>query len=88
MWYFAYLRSADLREGWDSAKAKNSTKTQSSSPIPAIPVVGDLDEPYSAESAQRSSHTDPPGYIGWMGTVAANVDRRAPERGQPTIRFV
>jgi hypothetical protein len=29
------------------------------------PVVGVLDEPYSAKPAQRSSHTGPPGYIGW-----------------------
>jgi hypothetical protein len=28
-------------------------------------VVGVLDEPYSAKPAQRSSHTGPPGYIGW-----------------------
>jgi hypothetical protein len=61
MWYFAYLRSVDPKEGWDSAKAKNSTKTQSSSPIP---IVGDdLDELYSAKPAQRSSHTGSPGYI-------------------------
>jgi hypothetical protein len=26
------------------------------------PVVGVLDEPYSAKPAQLSSHTDPPGY--------------------------
>ncbi len=24
-----------------------------------------LDEPYSAQPAQRISHTGPPGYIGW-----------------------
>jgi hypothetical protein len=26
---------------------------------------GGLDEPYSAKPAQRSSHTGPPGHIGW-----------------------
>ena len=29
------------------------------------PVVGVLEEPYSAKPAQRSSHTGPPGYLGW-----------------------
>ncbi len=28
-------------------------------------IVGVLNEPYSAKPAQRSSHTGPPGYIGW-----------------------
>ncbi len=43
------------------------------------PVVGVLDEPYSAKPAQRSSHTCPPGYIGWTGLdmVPACVDWRA-----------
>jgi hypothetical protein len=27
--------------------------------------AGVLDIPYSAKPAQRSSHTGPPGYIGW-----------------------
>jgi hypothetical protein len=27
--------------------------------------AGVLDEPYSTKPAQRSSHTGPPGYIGW-----------------------
>ncbi len=30
-------------------------------------VGGVLNEPYSAKPAQRSSHTGPPGYIGWTG---------------------
>jgi hypothetical protein len=29
------------------------------------PIVGVLDEPYSAKPAQLSTHTGPPGYIGW-----------------------
>jgi hypothetical protein len=29
-------------------------------------VGGVLDEPYSAKPTQRSSHTGPPGYIGWI----------------------
>jgi hypothetical protein len=36
-----------------------------------IPVVGVLDEPYTqlCKPAQLSSHTGPPGYIGWtLGT--------------------
>jgi hypothetical protein len=30
-----------------------------------VSEVGVLDEPYSAKPAQLSSHTGPPGYIGW-----------------------
>ncbi len=33
----------------------------------ACTVVGVLDESYSAKPAQLSSHTGPPGYIGWTG---------------------
>ncbi len=37
--------------------------------------LGVLHERYSAKPAQRSSHTGPPGYIGWtMDTVPAYVD--------------
>jgi hypothetical protein len=34
-------------------------------PLTASPEVGVLDKPYSSKSAQRSSHTCPPGYKVW-----------------------
>jgi hypothetical protein len=52
------------------------SRVQGSEPRPAIadkrgvfylflsPEEGLLDEPYSAKPAQRSSHTDPQGYLG------------------------
>ncbi len=40
-------------------------KIGSGSDWPKSTVVGVLDEPYSAKPAQQSSHTGPPGYIGW-----------------------
>jgi hypothetical protein len=33
--------------------------------FPPRPVMGVLDEPYSAKPVQLSSHTGPPGYIRW-----------------------
>ncbi len=43
----------------------------------AAPEAGVLDEPYSAKSAQQSSHTGPSGYIGLDTAVSAYVDWRA-----------
>ncbi len=50
------------------------------------PVVGVLDEPYSAmyKPAQLSSHIGPPGYIGWtrfQPTVLAGLYGYSAERG-------
>jgi hypothetical protein len=41
------------------------------------PEAGVLDELYSANPAQRSSHTGPPGYIGWTRFQPTYVDWRA-----------
>jgi hypothetical protein len=42
------------------------------------PEAGVLDEPDSAKPAQRSSYTNPPGYIGWTWfQLPAYVDWRA-----------
>ncbi len=46
-------------------------------PITQQPEAGVLDEPDSAKPAQLSSHSGPPGYIGWTQlTVPAYVDWR------------
>jgi hypothetical protein len=44
---------------------KQTSFTERNGQLYLCPVVGVLDEPYSAKPAQRSSHTGPPGYIGW-----------------------
>jgi hypothetical protein len=41
------------------------------------PEVGVLEEPDSAKPAQLSSHTGPPGYIGWTRFQVQHVDWRA-----------
>ncbi len=44
---------------------------------PGHPVVGVLDEPYSAKLAHRSSHTGPPVYRGWNRVHPSNVAWRS-----------
>jgi hypothetical protein len=46
---------------------ERSVELGSGTPTPLLrrPGLEVLDEPYSAQPAQRSSHTSPPGHIGW-----------------------
>jgi hypothetical protein len=63
---------------------------------PGYPVVGVLDEPYSAKLAHRSSHTGPPGYIGWTldsrhGSSLcrlAGLNSYSAERGYVTLKVL
>jgi hypothetical protein len=47
-----------------SCSMKQTSFTERNGQLYLCPVVGVLDEPYSAKPAQRSSHTGPQGYIG------------------------
>jgi hypothetical protein len=52
-------------------------------------AIGVLDEPYSAKPAQRSSHTGPPGYIGWtrfQPTVLAGPYMATPLSGLSLLK--
>ena len=61
--FFSSARCSASPEPWAMAHAW--VKMTTLFPFAETPVVGVLDEPYSAKSAQRSSHTSPPGYKGW-----------------------